>query len=148
MSWYYPPYSTRHNAMDPLRRQQQPNPSPQYQRLIDLINERFTTNSDSDWEDIRALRFTNEELNLATDHALNLYTQWLAEDLRVLWPLLGGTHGQDAENAMRDASYWLDQIARDRHRARNNINAILIRLCKARWQLRTAANELDRAARR
>ena len=130
--------------MDSLRRQQ----SPQYQRLINLINERFTNNSDADWEDIRALRFSNEELELATDHALNLYTQWLSEDLRVLWPLLGGTHGQDAENAIRHASVWLDRIARDRHRARDNVNAILVRLCEARWKLRTAANELDRAARR
>ena len=134
--------------MDPLRSQQQPTHSPQYQVLINLINERFSTNSDSDWEDIRALRFSNEELDSATDYALNLYTQWLAEDLRVLWPLLGGTHGQDAENAMRRASEWLDRIARDRHRARDNVNATLVRLCKARWQLRTAANELDRAARR
>jgi hypothetical protein len=130
--------------MDPLRRQQ----SPQYQRLINLINERFTNNSDADWEDIRALRFSTEELDSATNHALNLYTQWLAEDLRVLWPLLGGTHGQDAENAMRNASERLDRIAWDRHRARDNVNAILIRLCEARWKLRTAANELDRAARR
>lgn len=134
--------------MDPLRRQQQPTHSHQYQVLINLINERFSTNSGSDWEDIRALRFSNEELDSATDYALNLYTQWLAEDLRVLWPLLGSTHGQDAENSMRHASEWLDRIARDRYRARDNVHATLIRLCEARWQLRTAANELDRAARR
>ncbi|GAB7334959.1 hypothetical protein MBLNU13_g06832t1 [Cladosporium sp. NU13] len=79
----------RHTAMDPLRRPQQPTLSPQYQRLINLINERPNTNTDSDWDDIRVLRFSTEELEFATDYALNVYTQWLMEDLRLLWPLLG-----------------------------------------------------------
>lgn len=132
--------------MYPLQRPQQPTLNPQYQRLIDLINERPHTNTDSDWEDIRALRFSTEELDSATDYALNLYTQWLSEDLRVLWPLLGGRQGLDAMNAMRDASDWLDRLARDRHRARSNVDAILLRLYQARWQLRTAANAISRAA--
>ncbi|GAB7334961.1 hypothetical protein MBLNU13_g06833t1 [Cladosporium sp. NU13] len=146
MSWPYAPFPIRHTAMDPLRRPQQPTLSPQYQRLINLINERPNTNTDSDWDDIRVLRFSTEELEFATDYALNVYTQWLMEDLRLLWPLLGGEQGENAMDAMRDASDWLDRIARDRHRARSNVDAILLRLCQARWKLRSSANAISQAA--
>ena len=49
-------------------------------------------------------------------------------------------------NAVRDASNWLDRIARDRHGARSNVDAILLRLYQARWDLRTAANAISWAA--
>ena len=85
--YHYPFQTPWPTAMDQLRRIQQPTLSPQYQQLIDLVNRRFNSNTDSEWEDIRSLSFSPEELESAIDYALNLYTQWLSEDLRVLWPL-------------------------------------------------------------
>ena len=146
--YHYPFQTPWPTAMDQLRRIQQPTLSPQYQQLIDLVNRRFNSNTDSEWEDIRSLSFSPEELESAIDYALNLYTQWLSEDLRVLWPLLGDLQGENARIAIRDASESLERVTRDRLAARSNRFAILLRLCAARWQLRDTANAISRAAGR
>lgn len=134
--------------MDPFRRTQRPAPSPQYQQLINLINERTNTNTEDKWDHITTLQFTPEELESATDYTVNLYTQWLAEDIRVLWPLLGGRGGRDALQALLNAGDDFGRLARDREAATSNVFAVLLRVCGARWVLRVAANELSREAGR
>lgn len=149
MPWPYHSYQTWPTAMDPLRRKShQPAPRPQYQQLINLINERITPNTDANWDHIRTLQFTPEELESATDYTVNLYTQWLAEDFRVLWPLLGGRMGRDALQALLNAGDDFGRLARDREAATSNVFAVLTRLCGARWVLRVAANEASREAGR
>lgn len=146
MPWPYHSYQTWPSAVDPFRRTQRPAPSPQYQQLISLINERTHRNTEANWDHIRTLQFTPDEIESATDYTVNLYTRWLAEDFRVLWPLLGGRMGRDALQALLNAGDDFGRLARDRERATSNVFAVLLRLCSARWVLRVAANELSREA--
>jgi hypothetical protein len=105
------------------------------------------THHDTRWNQISRLTFSRDDLTSATRHALDLYMECLAEDLRALWRFLRSRElGEQALDAMRHAGDSLKSVAQDRHRAGDNALAIIARLCKARWRLRADADRLESAA--
>ncbi|KAM0711356.1 hypothetical protein Q7P35_002096 [Cladosporium inversicolor] len=107
MSWYYPSSSPWHIPMAQPR-------LTSHERLMAWINHTSTGSLADSWERIERLPFSDAELDSATERALELYTKWLAEDIRRLWPLLGsGRTGQAALEVLQDASVALKGFAED-----------------------------------
>ena len=119
---------------------------------MDWINHTSTNHTHGDnWEDIESLRFTANDLESAMERALELYTRWLAEDIRRLWPLLAirGGVGQGALEVLQHTSVTLKGYAEDTAGAARADELIMIpRFCEARWSLRSNADKLEREARR
>lgn len=117
---------------------------------MDWINLEASPGNERLWDDISMLRFTPDELEFARIRALNKYTQWFAEDLRVLWQLLPipGRVGQHAFTTISDISENLVGYARDRRLPDVSTLVIIPKLCLARWHLRMTTNELNRMAAR
>jgi len=104
-----------------------------------------------EWKDIERLRFTPNELESAMQRALELYTTWLAEDIRSLWPLLAlrSSVGQGALNVLRQEGLNLKGYAEDTGAvARADEMTMIPRFCEARWSLRSNAAKLEKAAGR
>jgi hypothetical protein len=111
------------------------------QQLLDWIDDIPDADSDYRLERIKTLRLRPEELDVATDHALRLYTRWLSEDLRKLWPLFEGRSGPQAFEALHEASNALWNLALDRQIPARAL-VIIPRLCQARWDLRDRTDRL------
>ena len=111
------------------------------------INHTSADNANHGWGYIERLPFSDAELESAMNRALELYTKWLAEDTRRLWPLLRNIRvGQAALNILRDAGLNLKGYAEDSGLAGVSALTIIPRLCEARWHLRSSADRLERAA--
>jgi hypothetical protein len=128
-----PPRSPYHNAR-PL------------QQLLELIDNAPSRDYEDRWDRIRTLQFHPGELEFATNHALHLYIRWLSEDIRSLWPLLGGGLGPQAFNVLLDASNALKDLATDGQNAHPHALIIIPRLCKAGWRMRGETTRLIRQA--
>lgn len=141
MSWPYNRYQAWPTAMD-----QHLFLTP-HQHLMAWINHTSAENANHGWEYIERLPFSDAELESAMNRALELYTKWLAEDTRRLWPLLRNIRvGQAALNILRDAGLNLKGYAEDSGLAGVGVLTIIPRLCEARWHLRSSADRLERAA--
>lgn len=113
------------------------------------INHTSTGSLADSWERIERLPFSDAELDSATERALELYTKWLAEDIRRLWPLLGsGRTGQAALEVLQDASVALKGFAEDSGVERAYALAMIPRFCELRWSLRSNTDRLVMAAER
>jgi hypothetical protein len=122
MSWPYNPYQTWPAAMNYFRGPQQRN-STEYQRLMNWINRTTIRDARYDnWDSIERLRFSPDELESAMDRALQLYTRWLADDLRILWSLLGGLRDEQALAVLQRASGDLRRYVDDSGVARAHMH--------------------------
>lgn len=118
---------------------------------MDWVNHTSTSHTHGDnWENIESLRFTANGLESAMERALELYTRWLAEDIRRLWPLLAirGNVGQGALEVLQHAGLNLKGYAEDTGAARADELIMIPRFCEARWDLRSNTDKLERAAGR
>jgi hypothetical protein len=108
--------------MNYFRGPQQRN-STEYQRLMNWINRTTIRDARYDnWDSIERLRFSPDELESAMDRALQLYTRWLADDLRILWSLLGGLRDEQALAVLQRASGDLRRYVDDSGVARAHMH--------------------------
>jgi hypothetical protein len=134
--------------MNYFRGPQQRN-STEYQRLMNWINRTTIRDARYDnWDSIERLRFSPDELESAMDRALQLYTRWLADDLRILWSLLGGLRDEQALAVLQRASGDLRRYVDDSGVARAHALIMIPRFCEARWDLRSKTEKLEREAGR
>lgn len=101
------------------------------------------------WNAVDIASIEPDKYKFALDHALDLYFESLAEDLRTLWPLLGTNQMVAALNTINNATKTLSDIANLVAVPRGpDIFAVVYQLVKARWDFKWAVVKLERAAGR
>lgn len=98
-------------------------------RLMALIDETPNNDSTARWQGINETLLEPQELQVALNHALDLYFQWLAEDLRSLYRLLRGNArpSQEVHNTFEPGRRRSERI--------NAVIAELVRVRSARrWE--------------
>jgi hypothetical protein len=80
------------------------------------------------------------------DRAVQLYTKWLADDLRVLWSLLGGICDRQALAVLQIATEDLREFVNDSGVVRARPLVMIPKFCEARWVLRSKTGKLERDA--
>jgi hypothetical protein len=98
------------------------------------------------WDSMRRLGFSPEELESAMNRTVHLYTKWLADDLRVLWSLLGGICDRQALAVLQTASEDLREYVNDSGVVRAHALVMIPKFCEARWVLRSKTQRLERRA--
>jgi hypothetical protein len=120
--------------MDPRYSNTTQSTSSEFNRLIALIDETPHNDSIARWQGINETLLGPQELQVALDHALDLYFQWLVEDLRSLSRLLRGNAGlsQEALHAMQSATTTLHNTFEVGMRRSERINAVIAELVRVR----------------
>lgn len=120
-----------------------------HERLMAWISRTTTSSLADTWQRIERLPFSDAELESGMERALELYTRWLAEDIRRLWPLLDGSHlGREAMKLLQDVGLDLKGFAEDRGERHAHALTMIPRFCEERWKLRSNTDRLVRAAGR
>jgi hypothetical protein len=115
------------------------------QRLLNLIDEYPDNKSGERWNYFDPSTLNGDELQFAYDHALQLYFDWLTEDLRRFWLLLDGKKRGEAWEGMKFTTRALSKLAED-HFVREDPHAFQLtrNLVTARWASRWKVIELQR----
>jgi hypothetical protein len=120
--------------MDPRYSNTIQSTSSEFYRLIALIDETPHNDSIARWQGINETLLGPQELQVALDHALDLYFQWLAEDLRSLCRLLCGNArpSQEALHATQSAPNAVHNTFEAGRRRSERINAVIAELVRVR----------------
>jgi hypothetical protein len=106
-----------------------------------LIDETPNNDSMARWERVNETLMEPQELQVALNHALDLYFPWLAEELRSLYRLLRGNTVliQQALDAMWSATHALLNTFEAGRRRSEKTRAVIAELVRARWARRWEA---------
>jgi hypothetical protein len=115
--------------------------SGEFNRLMALIDEVPSNDSVARWQRINQNLLEPQELQVALNHALDLYFEWLAEDLRNLFRLLRGNAVtiQEALQAVQNVTSTLHGIFEKGSRRSEGTKAVIMELVRVRWTRRWEA---------
>jgi hypothetical protein len=138
-----PPYrsTTTERRMDPRFSKTTRSTSRGFNRLIALIDETPNNDSMARWQRVNETLLEPQELQVALNHALDLYFQWLTEDLHSLYRLLRGNAvlSQEALHAMQSATNTLHNTFEAGRRRSERTKAVIAELVRSRWARRWEA---------
>jgi hypothetical protein len=132
---------TNKRNMNPRYSKTTQSTSGDFNRLMALIDETPNNDSMARWQGINENLLEPQELQVALNHALDLYFQRLAEDLRSLYQLLRGNArpSQEALHAMQNATNTLHNAFEAGRRRSERINAVITELVRVRSARRPEA---------
>jgi hypothetical protein len=106
-----------------------------------LIDEVPSNDSVARWQRINQNLLEPQELQVALNHAFDLYFEWLAEDLRNLFRLLRGNAVtiQEALQAVQNVTSTLHGIFEKGSRRSEGTKAVIMELVRVRWTRRWEA---------
>jgi hypothetical protein len=115
--------------------------SGEFNRLMALIDEVPSNDSVARWQRINQNLLEPQELQVALNHALDLYFEWLAEDLRNLFRLLRGNAVtiQEALQAVQNVTSTLHRIFEKGSGRSEGTKAVIMELVRVRWTRRWEA---------
>jgi hypothetical protein len=115
--------------------------SGEFNRLMALIDEVPINDSVARWQRINQNLLEPQELQVALNHALDLYFEWLAEDLRNLFRLLRGNAVtiQEALQAVQNVTSTLHRIFEKGSGRSEGTKAVIMELVRVRWTRRWEA---------
>jgi hypothetical protein len=115
--------------------------SGEFNRLMALIDEVPSNDSVARWQRINQNLLEPQELQVALNHALDLYFEWLAENLRNLFRLLRGNAVtiQEALQAVQNVTSTLHGIFEKGSRRSEGTKTVIMELVRVRWTRRWEA---------